>query len=1140
MKIIKPYGRSVVEAPGAERKLDLSGRAKQTTKGGTTSLQDIHPFLTRDERFFLGQWVSMLDKLLPKPRAGNPTPATWKAREAAGKAFVEYWSTHRSDLGLEKESLKRIEAAWQKKVHPYGGQTKDSPDKARVGRWLKILGGCGTAEDCDWAVVAKRVYQHLYHKHFRLDGKQASKGLIAAKADAIARNRRKYSIENGKLKSASANEQRHLDALAQLGFNVDYDAMREPYRLADLVQKWNEATEENATLTRQEAAAILNAHLASFHKDENGNRLPSHLWIYHCMVREAMRYQFPKKRRPTPRRPITAGALHHLAVVIELNRRMAFAIRLGKVLHYQRQTGEAKLPKPDEVATSHFWTTRGQTEIKQNEAFVRQWLRALALANTTFARLLDPQGEQNSDVLMQRTFQEACKKIDDAQFNEQFGLLFGAEHALYKDIAQRDALLRHLQTFLSQLRHAVFHFKGIDAFNAALDATAIEIGKKNETLQVNIDTYIQRHLHHQRQRIIETLRSAFAEYWLPGEKIRAVLARAMNGKRSLLPLPRFNRLLERAANKKIQLKQAPFLPPANRMRMDSKAGYRTAFILLKLLYERDFGQWLEQQQWRTVQIWVNLSMDAATREAQNIFKDDPDVTARVERLRGLNENETLVDYFSYLTGEIASEDMVQKNDNLYASSGDSARAVANYVENLKLDVLIHALKKYLTEARLESLGQDGALSRITEERRIDLDDEADYWKKQSSDGAVKQQWLYLALHFMPVEAVNHLALQVIKNRVLTGGEHYDDLHQALTLYMDMHDHLVGGTKSLSHDDQLSQFYEDEKVFAEQFGNNDDELIPVRGLREILRFGNLPVLTDLFKGHAVTRDDVDKLRPFLSVSQRSRQNRITRLQQQREQLHQELVNNKGPRPDDLKAYQTCNKEIVEYRELKNKVYLHNVKLAHQLMMGALGRLVGFSQLWERDIYFVLLALAFVRGIDVGGAAWETVSKKLDKGQILAALDKATQLGEEEQLKTLATELQQTFGAAYGDSNRQTRNDLAHFNSLRGGNGVGLTSLLNRTRAMMAYDRKLKNAVTKSIKELFARENLMLSFRMDNNGGRHQLVFDKLSAQKICHLTQSVSKAAEQRGKNERSEFKKQYITEEVLHSERFCRIISNLM
>ena len=89
----------------------------------------------------------------------------------------------------------------------------------------------------------------------------------------------------------------------------------------------------------------------------------------------------------------------------------------------------------------------------------------------------------------------------------------------------------------------------------------------------------------------------------------------------------------------------------------------------------------------------------------------------------------------------------------------------------------------------------------------------------------------------------------------------------------------------------------------------------------------------------------------------------------------------------------------------------------------------------------------------------------------------------------------------------RNRFAHFAMLEKENlpvnlteeenlPVNLTEEVNNARQLMAYDRKLKNAVSKSIIDLLERENIKLKWCM---GPNHRLEeISSLASAKACHL------------------------------------------
>ena len=164
------------------------------------------------------------------------------------------------------------------------------------------------------------------------------------------------------------------------------------------------------------------------------------------------------------------------------------------------------------------------------------------------------------------------------------------------------------------------------------------------------------------------------------------------------------------------------------------------------------------------------------------------------------------------------------------------------------------------------------------------------------------------------------------------------------------------------------------------------------------------------------------------------------------------------------------------------------------MQVLGRLADYACLWERDLYFTTLALIARKGKSPTDVFQE---EGLGNGRIVEAV-RALKKSHDDDGKKIFGDLQRLFGHNFHDGKNGTardRNYLAHFNMLRGPNTrLNLTASVNRTRRLVDYDRKLKNAVSQSIKEMLAREGFDLTWTM--NG--HRLACAKVKARQAVHL------------------------------------------
>ena len=80
-----------------------------------------------------------------------------------------------------------------------------------------------------------------------------------------------------------------------------------------------------------------------------------------------------------------------------------------------------------------------------------------------------------------------------------------------------------------------------------------------------------------------------------------------------------------------------------------------------------------------------------------------------------------------------------------------------------------------------------------------------------------------------------------------------------------------------------------------------------------------------------------------------------------ELHEKYV--KSPKifqESDKKQYQEALRTVIDHRELVAQVRLQNHVRVYRLLMLVWGRILSYIWLWERDLYFVSLALISSHG------------------------------------------------------------------------------------------------------------------------------------------------------------------------------------
>jgi hypothetical protein len=470
----------------------------------------------------------------------------------------------------------------------------------------------------------------------------------------------------------------------------------------------------------------------------------------------------------------------------------------------------------------------------------------------------------------------------------------------------------------------------------------------------------------------------------------------------------------------------------------------------------------------------------------------------------------MVGFLAELSRESASEMRIQRG---YESDAEKAREQAEYIEDLLCDVVLLAFDEYLKKSALDWLRNTAerratpCILRAIEPTADDL--AAEDWQKA----------LYLILHLMPVESVGQLKHQLVRWDIAAGGRNegfpkaerkrLDALFAAMTLYLDMHDAKFTGGMAFAGCESFRMLFAsgDEgfsKVFpkAEALDEKTERRIPRRGLREIARFGHLPLIHTLCGGAKIDNETIDRVMG-MEAAPAGGASKISKWQEDREKLHEELAPLKKSDIYFYDALQYANAvaTIAGHREASNFVNLVDHMRVHRIVMAVWSRLVDYAGLFERDLYFVTLALLHRRGMAPTDLLRQKGMSLLKKGQTISALGLTYRRG-----TTEATALFETIKLVFGDvwegnaPLKAIRNRLAHLD-LRGDAAdpaPQLTDRINDARRLMAYDRKMKNSVTKSVIELVEREGIDLFWSIPKDGAGHGLTLATLSPRTIPHL------------------------------------------
>ena len=1099
MLIVKPYGRSYTER-------DAQGRLRRVlrTTADSETPRELAEFAAGHPELVIAQWASAIDKVAAKPHGDRkPTRAQRELREALGQAAFRILERR----GVFAERREELERLWRRKIHPYGDGDAERGGGPVEGRWFRAFAGRVNPAQVDADAVARKIERHLHVRELRrgagLPEKRA--GRIAARADSIARNAPRP--PSGAAPPPAEDPPWSAADLER--YEAAGDVAKEIAKRARGLARPKDGR-KGPRMAMRDAAPILHAQFGRLFPGAGGaeptvrsaRAAEPGLFALHMAIRDA--YTGILKGRRTQDAagalPKTTAELMRLVEARRGNRELAALVRLGKVVHYAAAAsggGDGDAPAgavddwPEDIESSRYWTSEGQSEIKRNEALVRVWRGVVALAARTAKDWADPKGAIDGDVSSARARKKALGAgFDAAASRRKIEILFGARSGDLTADEGRPILELALEG-LERLRNSTFHFKGRAGFAKALAAVgtcgsaearraARELWRADEDGRA--------------ARLRDTMRGARFDLFLSRARCQDVFDAVSNPPPAHPPLPRFRRVLQRAENAWRKEPRRLRLPaPGNRAALEDPARL-CQYTALKLLYERAFPAWLAGRPARALNGWIDRAAERATKDARSINKD-PHAAAKIAGLARLRDGETVDRFLDRLAAATATEFRVQRG---YDPDPDKAREQSRHLDNARRDVAAQAFEDYL-----ESAGFAWLLDGFGDPPENPLFD-VDGLSGPAASGADPEDWtavLYLLVHLVPAGDVSALRHQLRKWTVLEGGSsaQVEAAGRAFDLHIDMHDAKFEGGRRVDGAVELKSLFENPAVFArvcpEQPASGAEEdrgrYVPWRGLREILRFGALAPLMRIFARRPIKAEAVDALETAETKNENG-ESPIAARQKRREELHAKWVEKKKRFSDgDRKAYRKALAETAAHRRRAAHVRLDNHARLHRLLVRALGRLVDYAGLWERDLYFTTLALIARLGKRPRDVFDDKGLKRLREGRIVDALRRLPDDG------AVRGRLEKRFGAGFLDARRGAvgvRNDLAHFNMLRDGATLDLTAAVNDARRLMAYDRKLKNAVSRSVIEMLRREGLDLSWEMKD----HRLAGATVAPRQATHL------------------------------------------
>lgn len=877
------------------------------------------------------------------------------------------------------------------------------------------------------------------------------------------------------------------------------------------------------------------------------NRADNQLYVYNTEVVKYMEHYFPVKS--SKRRNSTAEikyylqtdtikcCLHHQII----NAVRGLALREGKFnLH---GFDDKLIPNERNVSSSIL------NELKTSEGFVLNMLGGCAFAANCLRNIVD--ATQRSDLLGFRCFEVSLKK--GKSNSDLFALFFGFGREDMDDDSEWEKHLYAARYSVSEIRNRVAHYHK-SAIENIYNITDFEYRENSmcSYTDTKFTTALQNEIYNTPKAFsLQLMTGKVLEYY-PKEKLVSFFQKyKFSLYRSVVPFaPGFKNIMRTGVNYQNATQNSLFYDMGltafqdKDRYIDDVEAWNARYFFMKLIYNNLFLPRFTNDKNDLFRKTVEQVLEVNRSHMEKVGKDDRQAFGEVRQMR---ENETANDYMAYLQSSLRME------KNKKELEGNGAKRI-NF-EKFILQMFVKGFDSFLKDGAFEFVhSPENCLTGSTEKERAKernslCEEIGNYVRLVSTvidPGKGSHVAFYVFCKMLNSVYLSNIRNEMIKYHKVVRTDELAHLIEIIELCLLSADAVSQKTVNA---DKLSHF------FAEGVNVDDDENVIHASMETFRKYGT----RDLF--HKLMLQD-DR---FLVSSDDYREweemkEKIEGKVKQRELLHAEWCEAKEKDKKSRKVksnsrtcfekkfmgakaeeYYSLCKVIDKYNWLDNKLHLVHLNKLHNLVIEILGRMVGFTALFERDFQYIcksdseyeqLYNLDFNMGLPKfknsikGSGKAKNSTQNIDhnatgignSSNLLKENSNGTHYcknlsgdGVEDKLKRLFLY----------DDYRNVRNFVAHFNYLTrveddlGGNDAvklsgtrySLIELINELRNLLKYDRKLKNAVSKSFIDMFERHGMHVKMKLNHN---HKLFVDSISPRKIKHLGGGYKK----RGKDDK--------------------------
>ena len=709
--------------------------------------------------------------------------------------------------------------------------------------------------------------------------------------------------------------------------------------------------------------------------------------------------------------------------------------------------------------------------------------------------------------IFEKVVDKSFEKKGIYQIKENLKMFYGNSF----DKVDKDELKKFFVNMLeaiTSVRHRIGHYNINTNSENIFDISNIEVSKLLKNIfEKEIDT---REL---KLKIFRQLNSAgvfdYWESWVIKKYLENVKFEFVN--KNVPFVPSFKKLYDRIDN----LKGWNALKLGNNINIPKRKEAKDSQIyLLKNIY---YGEFVEKfvndnkNFEKIVKEIIEINRGAGTNKKTGFYK--------LEKFETLKEN-TPIEYLEELQSlhKISyDKEKIEEDKDIYV----------DFVQKIFLKGFVNYLKKLdsLKSLNLLNLRKDET---ITDKKSVH-DEKLKLWENSGSNLSKMPEEIYEYVKKIKISNINYndrmsifyLLLKLIDYRELTNLrgnlEKYESMNkneiysEELTIInlVNLDNNKVRTNFSLEAEDigkflkssipikNVAQLNNFSKIFAD--GEN---VIKHRSFYNIKKYGILDLLEKIV-AKADLKIAKEEIKKYENLQKELEKNDFYKIQEKIHRKYNQKPNLilRTENKKDFNDYKKAIENIQNYTQLKNKIEFNDLNLLQSLLFRILHRLAGYTSLWERDLQFKLKGEfpedKYIDEIfNFDNSKNKIYNEKNKRGGSIVSkygyflAEKDGEIQESRARDKKKKKIIKKEGL-------EIRNYIAHFNYIPDAE-KSILEMLEELRELLKYDRKLKNAVMKSIKDIFKEYGFIVEFTISHTKNGKKIKVCSVKSEKIKHL------------------------------------------